>query len=258
MPGADTTPPLELLISTVRAAGKIALSFHRTPLRHWHKHDGTTVTEADIAVDTYLRETLTQVLPQAGWLSEETPDTAERLASSALWIADPIDGTRDFLAGGIDWGIGVALVVDGKPTQAVLLCPAMDVLYTAEAGSGAFKNGEQMVLPAQPAGNGVVAPRSCATALRALGMELRDGSSLPLLLRLAAIAEGRLAGAVSLGAKNDWDIAAGHLLLHEAGGRVSTAAGAEIIYNGAKPWQPGLAAAQAGWHDRIVEAVRHT
>jgi myo-inositol-1(or 4)-monophosphatase len=81
---------------------------------------------------------------------------------------------------------------------------------------------------------------------------------MPLLLRFAAIAEGKLAGAITLGEKYDWDIAAGHLILAEAGGIASTSKGDNIIYNRTDPWQPGVIAAAPQWHGALVDLARHS
>src|SRR6188768_444379 len=92
------TSDASLLFDTVREAGALALAMARKGFRRWTKSDGTPVTEADIAVDTLLKEKLVGARPDYGWLSEETPDDPARLARRKLWIADPIDGTRAFAA----------------------------------------------------------------------------------------------------------------------------------------------------------------
>lgn len=99
---------LSLLLTTLRAAGALALSFHGNSPKKWNKPDGTIVTEADIAVDDLLKSTITKARPADGWLSEETKDTPDRLDKSRLWIADPIDGTRAFSEARPFWGTGMA------------------------------------------------------------------------------------------------------------------------------------------------------
>jgi myo-inositol-1(or 4)-monophosphatase len=102
----------------------------------------------------------------------------------------------------------------------------------------------------------VIAPKSHAASLDQQGLTAIGGQGLPLLLRLTGIAEGALAGAVSAGSKYDWDIAAGHLILEEAGGVISTLSGAQMIYNSPQPWQPGLIAAAPQWHQLILDCMR--
>lgn len=255
MPGAEL-PPVGLIKDAILEAGDIALGFHRKSPRNWHKPDGTIVTEGDLAVDAFLRKRLTTAWPQAGWLSEESPDTPDRLDCQQIWVLDPIDGTRDFLSGGQTWCIGLALIDGGKPVLSAIYCPVQRVLYQARAGHGAFRGAQRLVLPPQPVSKATISPRSLAGALRQQGLDAQAGSSLPLLLRLVAVAEGHVAAAISLGPKNDWDIAAGHLVLTEAGGVASATSGSGLIYNRQEAWQPGLVAAHQAWHSRIIEITR--
>lgn len=255
MPGAEQGD-LGLLLSAIDGAGKIALDKFRNHPKSWHKPDGTTVTETDIAVDAHLKSAITAARPGDGWLSEETPDDGSRLRRKRFWIADPIDGTRLFLAGENNWGIGVALIEGAEAMLSALLLPGQGKMFHAIKGNGAYLNGERLALAASSTAS-VIAPRSFAGPLGEAGFQFQSGSNLPLLLRFAAIAEGQIAGAVSLGEKNDWDIAAGHLILTEAGGKVSTGQGDNIVYNRKEPWQPGVVAAGPHWHGALVDLVRH-
>src|SRR5436305_15030457 len=97
------------LVAAVREAGALALLTFRTALKSWIKGRSSPVTEADLAVDALLRERLLAVRP-VGWLSEETEDDPARLAESEVWVVDPIDGTRAYLAGSSDWAVSAALV----------------------------------------------------------------------------------------------------------------------------------------------------
>jgi myo-inositol-1(or 4)-monophosphatase len=253
LPDAD----LELLLTTVKQAGDIALRFHGKSPKNWSKPDNTHVTEADIAVDTFLKDTVMNVRPDDGWLSEETPDTSDRLSRRRLWIADPIDGTRLFLAGEHGWGVGMALTIDGKPVMSAIYCPSQKKLFHAVVGQGAFCN----EVPLRVEGTDqrdVIAPKVLTPLLAEKGLQWRSGSSLPLLLRFCAAAEGTLAGTYTPGDKNDWDIAAGHLILVEAGGIVSNSFGKPISYNNEKPFQAGVVAAAATWHKAILDCVGMT
>ena len=77
------------------------------------KEGGDPVTEADLAVNSILRQVLPE--PGDGWLSEETADGVDRLACSRVWIVDPVDGTREFIAGIPEWCMSIGLVEDGRP-----------------------------------------------------------------------------------------------------------------------------------------------
>src|SRR3546814_10071693 len=95
-----------------------------------------------LAVDARLKAVLGAMVPEAGWLSEETADNEDRLSCRAMWCVDPIDGTRDFIRGRPGWCVSVALVIDGAPELGVLYAPALDELWVAQKGKGATLNGE--------------------------------------------------------------------------------------------------------------------
>ncbi len=113
-------PALE---EVMQAAGALALSMFATDLKTWTKGNNSPVTEADLAVNRLLQARLAALDPAIGWLSEESVDNADRLAARRLWVVDPIDGTRGFMAGSPDWAISVALVEDGAPALAALFAP---------------------------------------------------------------------------------------------------------------------------------------
>ncbi len=252
MPDAD----LALLLDSLREAGELALAMQRKGFGHRTKKDGTFVTDVDEAVDNLLRSRIMQARPDDGWLSEETPDAPARLVKSRLWIADPIDGTRGFLHRSGPWGIGMALAIGGEAVLSALYEPAEDRLSHAVKGGGAYVNGAPVATASR---NNVITAKRYRAGLAAGGFTPETDSPIPLLLRLASIARGEHGGAISIGDKNDWDIAAGHLLVTEAGGVLSNLSGGGMIYNRPQPWQPGLiAAANPESHAAILEIVRTT
>ena len=127
------------LAVAVREAGALALLTFRGEIKSWTKGASSPVSEADLAVDALLRERLLAI-HDAGWLSEETEDDPARLQRSDVWVVDPIDGTRAYLAGLADWAVSVALVSAGRPVVAALYAPATDELFLATAGGGATLN----------------------------------------------------------------------------------------------------------------------
>ncbi len=104
-----------LLTDTVRQAGALALSMFRTELKNWIKGASSPVSEADIAANDLLERELRAATPDYGWLSEESTDDESRLGKRLVWIVDPIDGTRAYLAGREDWCVSVALVEGAAP-----------------------------------------------------------------------------------------------------------------------------------------------
>jgi myo-inositol-1(or 4)-monophosphatase len=248
----------DLLRDAVRQAGALALSHFQTNVERWTKSDGSPVTAADLAVDAFLKKSLTAARPGYGWLSEETTDNADRLKHRSIWIADPIDGTRSFAKGSDLWCVAVALITDGRPTLSVIYRPVTDELYESRAGEGATLNGRPMRLAERSAltdariiGN--------ASALKTLGAVASiapvPGGDVPLSLRLAFAAEAKVDAALSTNPKHDWDLAAGDLLVHEAGGRVTGIEGRMFTYNRRETQQSSYVAAPSGLHAEILKRL---
>lgn len=243
----------ELLFDAVRQAGTLAMTMLRQRLRRWSKADGTPVTEADMKVDALLAGMLRTRRPGYGWLSEESQDDQTRTARDFCWVADPIDGTRSFALGGAHWCVAAALVHNGRPVLAAVYQPVTEEFYSAIAGHGARLNGTRL-----SAGDGdtlkgakVIGNRSSVAPLKADGIAADTSGELPLLLRLAHVAAGRADAAVSIGMRSDWDLAAGDLLVHEAGGLVSDLAGQRYVFNRKQTWQHGMIAAGRRRHALI-------
>ena len=212
------------------------------------------MTEGDLAINALLEERISAA--PRGWLAfGGNARRPRRLAQDRLWIIDPIDGTRAFIEGREEWCVAAALSMRGRPGRAGLP-PAADEFYAAVAGQGATLNGEAIAIPdsrslegARHRGN-----RKALAGLAHLGIAGDPSGALPLQLRLAYVAAGRLDGAVSIGKRNDWDLAAGELLVIEAGGAVSGSSGEGYIYNRPEPWQQGLVAAGAKRHAALINA----
>ena len=120
-----------LLADVVREAGALALSLFRTELKNWTKGASSPVSEADIAVNDLVEKRLREATPNYGWLSEESVDDDSRLGKELIWIVDPIDGTRGYLAGREDWCVSVALVEDASPVLAAVFAPVTDEFFFA-------------------------------------------------------------------------------------------------------------------------------
>lgn len=248
-----------LLADAVREAGALGLSLARKGgLRHWTKPDGSHVTEGDLAINSLLEERLGAARPDDGWLSEETPDAPGRMARERLWIIDPIDGTRAFMEGRREWCVAACLAIGGRPALAAVYRPAAEEFFMAARGGGATLNGARLAMADSGALEGarIAGNRKALGSLLHLGIAADPSGALPLQLRLAHVAAGRLDAAVSIGKRHDWDLAAGELLVTEAGGAVSGSSGEGYIYNRSEPWQQGLVAAGMKRHAALIEALR--
>lgn len=250
----------ELLNDAVREAGALAMTLLRQNVRRWSKKDGSQVTEADLQVDALLAGRLQAARPSYGWLSEETPDGEARLNAGRLWVVDPIDGTRDFIRGGRDWCIAAALIEDGRPVVSAVYCPVAEEFFAARRGQGAALNALPIAINDGVALSGarIMGNKTSLAPLLDHGIVAETVNALPLQLRLAFVAAGRLDGAVSNGPRNDWDLAAGSLLVSEAGGSVSATSGEPHIYNRREPWQQGLVAAGRQRHAALVRVLGET
>jgi myo-inositol-1(or 4)-monophosphatase len=243
--------------AAVREAGALALRWFKAPVKNWLKNGQSPVSEADLAVDALLRERLEGAGLGCGWLSEETEDEPARLAAERVWIVDPIDGTRGFLAGLPDWSISVALAERGRPTLAALYAPVTDELFLATAGGGATHNDQPItVTPGDAlAGARVAGPERRLAHLGGLGV-VAVPKVHSLALRLAWVAQGRLDLALAGPNGQDWDLAAADLLVHEAGGVLTTLAGETLVYNRPMPTHGALLAAGRARHHALSELMR--
>ncbi len=247
-----------------RRAGELALGFFRhgenTSATISHKAGGSPVTEADHLVDCFLKQHFSGLLPEAGWLSEETEDSAARLDKRLLLVVDPIDGTRAFARGEATWAVAVALVRDGRPLIGIVHAPALDETYVAAKDGGARLNGvpiEVSRLIALDANAKVGAPRLLAAELRQAGLEFNLQPRVPsLAMRIAYVASGALDAGFASENSNDWDVAAADLILEEAGGRLAGLDGGELVYNRKETRHGLLTAAPRQIHSQVNLALR--
>jgi myo-inositol-1(or 4)-monophosphatase len=244
------------LASVLREAGALALKTFRTPLKTWTKGHDSPVTEADIAVDELLRHKLAR--PEIGWLSEETHDDRSRLEGHALYIADPIDGTRAYLGGLPDWSICAALVEHSRPVVAGVYAPVDDELFIAVAGHGATRNGERIEVSdgADLDGAKVAGPKRYLERLSARAAIVAVPKVHSLALRMTWVAEGRIDAAIASMNAHDWDLAAADLLVHEAGGAMTSLTGRRLVYNLHHPVHGAVAAAGPARHAEMLQLVQ--
>src|SRR5690349_19304214 len=259
LPGSDRAALLSALTPIMREAGELALIASKKPLKQWMKPGASPVSEADIAVNNFLSTRLPPLLPDAGWLSEETEDNAARLNAKTVWVVDPIDGTRAYLAQRPDWSISVALVENGRPEIAALYAPVTDELFLAARSGGATVNGARLsVTPGDElSGARVAGPKSYLTKLGEMAPRVVPQAKVfSLALRLARVANGEFDGAFASRNSHDWDLAAADLLVHEAGGLLTDLAGGTLTYNAADPVHTPLVAAGPDRHQALIELLR--
>lgn len=255
------TADLDLLKDVVREAGERAIALRKQGLKIQSKPGGSPVTNADLAIDAFLKERLLAARPDYGWLSEETPDTPERLGKARLFLSDPIDGTSAFMKDKPWWSICAAVVENGRPVAGVVYAPTIDEFYEAAAGKGARLNGA----PISVGDRGTIEDAAILAYARLFTdydwpqpwprMDVVNRNSLAL--RLSLVGSGAFDAAVSITLKHDWDLAAGDLIVTEAGGRVSDHLGRPFIYNRPNPQQRSLLCAGPALHSLLLDRLSH-
>jgi myo-inositol-1(or 4)-monophosphatase len=248
-----------LLNDAVREAGALALSLFRTELKNWTKGASSPVSEADIAVNDLLESRLRSGTPDYGWLSEESADDEARLHKNLVWIVDPIDGTRGYLAGREDWCVSVALVEAGSTVLAAVFAPVTDEFFFARRGYGSVLNTVPVFATSgtELDFSRVAGPKPLVERLSRqtdnMTLHPRIGS---LALRLCRVAQGRLDAAFAGGQSRDWDLAAANLIVQEANGNMTALSGDALSYNRREVTHGVLVAAGRDRHARIVEHFR--
>jgi myo-inositol-1(or 4)-monophosphatase len=259
LPDSNWAGLRDTLAPIAREAGELALIASKKPLKRWMKEGSSPVSEADIAVNNFLSTRLPPLVPDAGWLSEETEDNLDRTNARTVWVIDPIDGTRAYLDQRPDWSISVALVEDGRPVIGVLYAPVTDELFLAARGAGATLNGARMKVPAGNSLHGarIAGPKSHLGKLAVISPRvLAQPKVFSLALRIARVASGELDVSFASRNSHDWDLAAADLLLHEAGGLLTDLAGEAIVYNRSNPVHGALVAAGPDRHRTVIDLLR--
>ncbi len=258
MPAADD---LSLLIEAAREAGAILRAHFDRGARAWEKPDaGGPVTEADMAANEALHSRLTAARPGYGWLSEEGPEDPARHRASRAFVVDPLDGTRAFIEGDHSWAQALSVVDEGRVTAAVVYLPMRDMLYAARRGLGATLNGRKLSVRPRDELDGATVLSSRTNFepwhwREAQVPQVRRQFRSSLAYRLSLVAEGRYDAMLRLRVAREWDVAAGSLLVEEAGGRITDRNGAELQFNRPDPVLNGVIAAGSDLHANILSRL---
>lgn len=260
MPDAEQNrADLELLTDLGREAGAIAMKWFGQDPQVWMKEGQSPVSEADFAVDAFLKQELLKARPDYGWLSEETDDTEDRLNNQRVFVVDPIDGTRGFIAGAAQWCVSIAVVEQGRPVAGVLECPVLEQTIAAQASSGAWCNGEKMVASVQ-AGTPlrVTGPRNLQKSTdQDWPMPVERLPFVPsLAYRIAMIGMGHADLSLARSSAKDWDLAAADLIAHEAGACLTDLTGDKPTYNCQDVRHGALVACRAKDQKEMLDLAR--
>ncbi|MGX1105290.1 MULTISPECIES: 3'(2'),5'-bisphosphate nucleotidase CysQ [Bradyrhizobium] len=236
---------LESLTELVIRAGEAILAVNRSTMNVAGKGDGSPVTEADLAADHIIVEGLTRLAPQVSLLSEERVHLATPPYRDSFFLIDPLDGTKEFVAGRNEFTVNVALVTQGVPLLGIVGAPALGLIWRGIVGKGA----ERLTLqggavsqavpiktrPCPPRGAPwtVAVSRSHGDARTEAFIDERGGAVRAVLgsaVKFGRVAEGEVDIYPRLSPTSEWDVAAGHAVVVAAGGKVTDSNGSPLHF----------------------------
>ncbi|WP_029587220.1 3'(2'),5'-bisphosphate nucleotidase CysQ [Bradyrhizobium sp. URHD0069] len=238
---------MEPLTDLVFRAGAAILAVNRLAMKIDGKLDGSPVTEADFAADRMIGEGLARLVPKVPVLSEERVHLAKPPYGGSFFLIDPLDGTKEFVAGRSEFTVNLALVTNGTPLLGIIGAPALGLIWRGLVGRGAqrIKAGERSVAEPihtrphpQPGEPWIVAvSRSHGDIGTEAFIEARPGAIRQMLgsaVKFGRVAEGAADIYPRLAPTSEWDVAAGHALVTAAGGKITDSQGAELHFGKAR------------------------
>lgn len=230
---------LDTLCDIALQAGRAVMEVYRSDFSAWEKEDSSPLTEADLRADVIIRSELEAAFPGVYILSEESASTGKG-ADGCFFLVDPLDGTKEFLKRNDEFTVNIALVDQGYPIAGVVYAPALDELFFAAKGLGAWKrHGEKLESLKVSSFDG-------SRALRVLGSRSHSGEALSAWLdklghehifiaagsslKFCRIAEEQADIYPRFGPTSQWDTAAAQCVLEQAGGIVTDMGGKILGY----------------------------
>ena len=236
-------------------AGMIAKDYKKK-ISVKYKSKDQPVTNADIAIDNYLKKFFSIKTPNFGWVSEETKDDKSRLSSDYFWCLDPIDGTRSYINNKPEYTISLALVKKNEPIIGYILNPETNELFFAKKNYGAFCNEKKIKVSKKEE---VFASKFALSTSEVNKIKkynfFNNGNIIKMgsiAYKIALVAKGKIDVALSFTKKNDWDIAASHLILDEAGGILQNIRGEKIIYNSQQMTVESVIASNKKLNEKLI------
>jgi 3'(2'), 5'-bisphosphate nucleotidase len=236
---------MEPLTDLVVRAGAAILRVNRLNMRIDGKVDGSPVTEADLAADRVIGEGLARLMPEVPAISEERVHLAKPPYGGSFFLVDPLDGTKEFVAGRHEFTVNLALVTDGSPLLGIIGAPALGLIWRGLVGRGAERltTGDGAVRAAEPIRTRPLPRRGdpwIAAVSRSHGdirteafIDARPGAirqALGSAVKFGRVAEGGADIYPRLGPTSEWDVAAGHAVVTAAGGKITDAQGADLKF----------------------------
>lgn len=251
---------LSRAILAAKKAGDVIKEVYSHPFKIWHKSKEQPVTEADRGADKIIQSTLLSAFPDDGWLSEESADTSERLHKKRVWIVDPLDGTKEFIAKIPEFAVSIGLSVNGSAVVGVIYNPISGELLSGSKGGGAFLLDKQVFVSNEENLNKarILSSRSETARGEWKNFEGRFiiQESGGLACKMLGIATGQAEGSFTLKPKSEWDFCAGTLIIQEARGRATHLDGSPLTFNNMKPRVPGLVYGNQAIHTQLLQFLK--
>ncbi len=251
----DYSEVLKRIEKALAAGTEVLKDFTPGKIQSTLKDGGDPVTEADLLLDHVLKKELLR--DGEGWLSEETVDDQSRLEKECVWIVDPLDGTREFIQGVPEWCISIAYVANGRPEAAGICNPETDETFLGTRISGVTLNGQPVHVSdkADLQTARVLASRS---EVKRGEWERFEGAFEMVAMgsvayKLARVAAGLDDATFTLVPKNEWDVAAGWLLVEAAGGIIIDKSGTTRTFNQPQSLLSGLISANPILHKKLLQ-----
>jgi len=235
---------MQPLTDLVIRAGAAILAVNRGAMRIEGKLDGSPVTEADFAADRIIADGLARLIPEVPVLSEERVDLAKPPYHGSFFLVDPLDGTKEFVAGRSEFTVNIALVTNGTPLLGIVGAPALGLIWRGLVGKGAERLKTNEIAapihtrphPGPGAPWTVAVSRSHLDSRTEAFIAQRPGAVREVLgsaVKFGRVAEGRVDVYPRLAPTSQWDVAAGHAVVTAAGGRITDARGAPLLFGNA-------------------------
>ncbi|HVN29020.1 MAG TPA: 3'(2'),5'-bisphosphate nucleotidase CysQ, partial [Candidatus Binataceae bacterium] len=257
----DLTREVEYARTAALAAGEILVRYYGTEYEIGSKGKNNPVTIADTEADSKIKEILTHHFPDYGWLSEETVDSEERLPKDRVWIVDPLDGTKEFIAKIPEFCVAIGLSDHGEPVVGVTYNPITEEMFWCARGMGCHLDNHRVSVTktAELKSASVLASRSETTrgeweVFKGVLVAVPTGS---VAYKLAMVAGGKADATFTRKPKNEWDIASGAALIIEAGGTMTDIDGKPMRFNQKVTKCAGMIASNGILHDALMEVAPH-
>ncbi|HLB89479.1 MAG TPA: 3'(2'),5'-bisphosphate nucleotidase CysQ [Terriglobales bacterium] len=260
MSGKSQAEALRRIEGALEAARAVLARFTAGAIAAEYKAGHDPVTEADRRVDAVLRRELLH--EGEGWLSEESVDHLSRLECERVWVVDPVDGTREFVAGIQEFCVSVALVERGRPVAGGICNPATNEIFLGSPDSGVTYNGKPARVSSRTSMSGslILASRSEVKRgewkrFESAGFTIRAMGSVAY--KLALVSAGLADATFTLTPKHEWDVAAGAALVLSGGGFVSTLENVPLACNNKSTLLSGLLACAPGLRGELRTLVEN-